>query len=327
MKILFRLIKNIPQTIVLLAIEKRRQFKVACERLVEFAEIFSVPIVKHLRDRDDLLEGRDAGLVAGQEESAQKIADEIYANTVGNGARVLVFAVSPKKRAMETASLVKDLIRVKSESIKVVSVVDDSLREIDQGKFILPQGYRPGDIFIGLQLAGRIFSEEVFNRQNLGRDNLLYRYGDPVLLPDGEYKYPELIPYFSSPGESYRDVLLRFYGQIVLLSEQIQRYNDQIRLVVFTHGQPHQIFNDLSLVADQVYDEGIMFEPGKLPRLCWDVYQARRKGVVSFGKVDFVSASRIFEPKIVSLLRREIEYLRKLGHENNLSFQEDEVAG
>jgi len=212
---------------------------------------------------------------------------------------------------METAELVKNYLVDKPIKLKIVSEVDNNLREIDQGKFILPEDYKPGDSFAGLKIAGKIFSSETFNPDDSYKDNLDYHFGDPLLQSDGTYKYPELAQYFSEYGESYRDVLIRFYSQIVKLSENLERFKDKVAPVVFTHGQPHQIFTNLSEVADMMHDEGFTFETGTLPRVCWDLYQKKRKGVVPFGEIIFISIEHVCRPEMIQKLKEEIAYLRE----------------
>jgi broad specificity phosphatase PhoE len=275
------------------------------------SEKFHVPIIKHLADQDDLLQNRDAGLVPEQEHLADQLANEIYEHAISNNFKVLVFCVSSKRRAMETAELVEKSLERKSVKLRIVVDIDTNLREIDQGKFILPEDYKPGDTFEGLKIAGKIFGAESFNPEDPTKDNLDYRFGDPFLQADGSYKYPELQKYFSEPGESYKDVLLRFYSQIIKLSENLERFTDKVEPVIFTHGQPHQIFTDLAEVAEKICNEGFTFEEGSLPRFCWNIYKARRKGVVPFGQIIFVSAEHVCRPEMIELLKREIAYLKE----------------
>ena len=273
------------------------------------SEKLNIPIAKHLEDKDDLLQGRDAELVAGQEHLAVNIADAIYNHAISNNFKILVFCISPKKRSVETAKLVENNLASRQLKLNIVSEIDPNLREIEQGKFILPEDYKPGDSFIGLKVAGKIFSTETFNLNDSSRDNLDYHFGDPLLQENGTYKYPELRKYFSEPGESYRDVLVRFYSQVIKLSKNLERFSDKIEPVIFTHGQPHQIFTNLSEVAEKIETENFTFEVGSLPRICWDLYQTKRKGVIPFGEIAFVSIEHICKPKIIELLKKEVTYL------------------
>jgi broad specificity phosphatase PhoE len=275
-------------------------------------EKIKIPIVKHLEDRDDLTEGRDAGLLEDQEEEVEKIAETLLKEAKEKGVPILVFCVSPKKRAQETAVLVKKSILEKDPSIKIITENSKNLREIDQGDFVLPENYKPGDSFEGLKLANKIFAKERFNDENPDKDNLLYKFGDPVLKEDGSYKYPELKEYFTEPGESYRDVLVRLYSEAVKLSENMEKFTNRALPIVFTHGQPHQIFNDLAFVSEKIKNQGFSFKTGELARICWEVYNERRKDVVPFGKVDIVDIDNILDKNLIGILKDEVEYLKNL---------------
>ena len=106
-------------------------------------------------------------------------------------------------------------------------------------------------------------------------------------------------------------MLLRLYGQIIKLSENMKKLEDRAEPVIFTHGQPHQIFTNLSEVAEMIEKDGFTFETGKLPRVCWDLYKASRKGVVPFGQMVFVSIEHICNPRMIELLKREMEHLKR----------------
>lgn len=276
-------------------------------------EKFHIPIAKHLEDQDDLIQGRDASLVPGQEILARNIAEEICNHAEENDFRILYFAVSPKKRAIETSEMVKDNILSKVDHPKIIYKTDHNLREIDQGDFILPNNYKPGDHYPGLKMAGKIFSSETFNSDGPAKDNLDYHFGDALPKAGGGYKFPELAEYFSRPGESYKEVLLRFYSCVVSLSESMERFAEKTLPVIFTHGQPHQIFKNLAEIAERVKNDNFTFKPGELPRICWDLYQERRQGVVPFGKIDFVSIEHITNPKMIGMLKKEIDWLNANG--------------
>ncbi|MDP9249093.1 MAG: hypothetical protein M3M85_01095 [bacterium] len=274
------------------------------------SEKLSISVAKHLEDENDLSKNRDAGLVPGQEQLAFSMAEAIHEHAISNKFRILLFYVSPKKRALETAELVKKCLADKTDKLRIILKVDTNLREIDQGRFILPESYQTGDHFPGLKIAGQIFSAETFNSENPANDNLNYHFGDPLLQTDGTYKYPELLQYFSERGESYRDILLRFYGEVIKFSGSLERLKDKVDPVIFTHGQPHQIFLNLSQVAEKVEKEGFNVEVGKLPRICWDLYQTTRLGVIPFGQLTFISIENVCKPKMVDILKREITHLK-----------------
>ncbi|MBA3788849.1 hypothetical protein H0X32_00435 [Patescibacteria group bacterium] len=239
------------------------------------------------------------------------MANALYQYAMASGHKLLLFCVSPKRRAMRSAELVRENLATMSSGIRVKIEIDQNLREIDQGEFILPKGYVPGDSFEGLKIGGKIFSAETFNIEDSSKDNLDYHFGDPLLRENGMYRYPKLREYFSASGESYRDILKRFYSGVITLSENMERFGNSIEPVIFTHGQPHQIFSNLADVADKVINEGFTFMSGTLARICWDIYQAKRRNVVPYGQLTFVSLEHVCNPQVIELLKRELEFLKE----------------
>jgi broad specificity phosphatase PhoE len=276
-------------------------------------------VVKHLHDRDDLQkEGRDAGLIPGQENLAAEMATKLYEYATKKGYKALIFCVSTKKRTSETAEMVRDSLRNRSSNLHVLIEEDAELREMDQGTFVLPEDYKAGDSFDGLTLAWKALSAETFNADDPSKDNLDYHFGDPLCQADGTFKYPELDAYFSGYGESYRDILLRLYSCVIKLSDNKKRYGDRMLPVIFTHGQPYQVFRDLAEVADMIKNQGYKLTPGELPRVCQSAYKARaaREGTIPPGKVDAVPIEYADDPEIISILKQEISLLEKM-HQNN----------
>ena len=268
-----------------------------------------LPIVKHLEDIDDLSIGRDTSLVPGQKILVNKLADSIYQYYAENSFKILIFQVSPKKRAQEAARLVQKNLSERNSGVRIILEVNQSLREIDQGEFILPSNYQPGNYFQGLKIAGSIFSSETFSDV----DNLTYRYGSPF-VDKKVNKYPELKKYFRDYGENYKEVLIRFYTQVINFSEFIRRLDERnAGMVVFTHSQPHQIFTDLSIVARMIISEGFNLKTGDLPRLCWNLYKSRERRIIPFGDMTSVCVDHIYNNDVIQLLEREVEFLGNLS--------------
>lgn len=272
-------------------------------------EKLKIPIAEHLEDQDDLLMGRDTELIAGQEHLAKEMADKIYGHAIENGIKAMVFCVSPKKRVLETAKLVEKYLSDKTVKIHILFDVDPNLREMDQGKFILPVEYKAGDDFKGLTIARKVFMREIQNPDNPSQENFNYHFGDPLPREDGTYKYPELKKYFTESGESFKEMLIRYFSEVVKLSENLKRFSDKTEPVIFTHGQPRQFFVILEEIAKKMAGEGHRFEPGDLPRLCRDAYKPRVQGLAPYGQVGFVSVESVYNPEIINILKEEIARL------------------
>lgn len=270
----------------------------------------NIPVMRHFDDIDDLLMyGRDNEIIPGQEKLAFQFAKEIYDEVKKEDKGAVMFICSSRIRATQTAGLIIEELRKMDETLKIRKVAEPALANIDQGKFILPPDYKQGDYYAGLDIANKIFAKEVFSPDG----DYLYKFGDPILQADNTYKYPELIPYFESYGENYRDFLLRIYEMILETSGKVEKLESKTKAVVVTHAQLYQILKDISAVAKMIKNDGIEVRTGDLPKLCWEQYQKRFKEQVkpAYG-LNHVSIEDLYDHKIIELLKKEIEYLKTL---------------
>lgn len=275
----------------------------------------NIPVVRHF-DEEDLitLNGRDGEILPGQEEKAKEAAKVIYFEMVKNNQKSVFFITSAKKRTIQTADLITEELLKIDDTIKVNQSIEKDLEAVREGEYILPDGYKPGDYFIGLELASKAFSVEVYQSMgNLNINNYLYRYGDPVLLKDGTYKYPELCKYFKKPGENYKELLLRIYKMVVVTHKKLDKFQKSIKVVVLTHGQPAQIFKDLNAIGDKMKNEHLDFKKGELPDLCWAEYNKRDISTRVTGQTDLISIDNLSNPELISKLEEEIDYLENIN--------------
>lgn len=270
----------------------------------------NIPVMRHFDDINNLLKfGRDSELIPGQENKALSVAQEIYIETKKENKKAVIFICSSEKRAIQTADITVDQLRKIDNGLRLQVVAEESLTAINQGKFILPPDYKPGGPFAGFDLANKAFIKEAFASDN---GNYLYKFGDPVLQHNGSYKYPELVPYFKSYGETNRDFLLRIYGLVVRTYDKIDKLNSKTKIVVITHAQLYQIFRDLSTIANMAKNEGLDIKTGELPKLCWSLYSKRLESEKPTYGINYISIENLRDPKIIELLKKEIEYLKKL---------------
>ena len=252
--------------------------------------------------------GRDVGVLPGQEEEVKNIAQGFAEYAKRNGYKILVIPTSPKKRTIETAKLIKKYMSENKEysDIKVIIDVDTNVDAMNQGKFILPEDYVPGDYFEGLKDAESIFNKE--KSINPG-----YKFGDPVLLEDGSYKYPELLQSFKESGESYKDVLIRLYSQIIKLSDNLTRFGEsKVGIAPVIHAQGYQIYYDLPRAAEMIKN-GYEVKPGGLAELCWELYKTRTgENKMSTGESTSLSVKDITHKDVLEVVTKEIEYLKSI---------------
>ena len=272
-----------------------------------------VIVVRHFDEIDDLEKyGRDATLQEGQENRTEVVASLLLNEIKERKKKAVLFITSPRIRAKQTAQMVIDSLYRKDPALKLFSAQEDDLRAIDQGEFILPGDYIKGQEFEGLSIADQIFFNETHASDNgKGADNYDYKYGDPVLLENGQYKYPELNRFFTKYGESYRDVLLRLYSLVIRTSEKIDKLGKNTELVLVTHGQPAQVFKDLKEVAGLIKNNSENYREGELAKLCWEFYKRRDNSEKVTGAVDVISVEELTDPHLVELLKKEVLFLTK----------------
>lgn len=174
--------------------------------------------VRHFQEQDNLLYLNDSPVMETELPKAISVASEISDRAREGGFSQIHILTSSKKRTEVTAVEVAKEI---GTTFPVTIRIDGRIRTIDQGKYILPEGYKPGDYFQPLQDAWAIFLEETF-----GEGNLWYRFGDPVTNVDGTCKYPQLVGHFDKYGENQIEFSLRFYSFLVDLC---RKYKDQIK--------------------------------------------------------------------------------------------------
>ncbi len=99
--------------------------------------IESLPIIRHLENVDDLISnGTDNPLAPNQEPMALEIGNQLIKEVKEQRCRGFILITSPKKRTRETAQIIQKTIL--ENNFKAPLVVNHNLRELDQGKFVLP---------------------------------------------------------------------------------------------------------------------------------------------------------------------------------------------
>lgn len=269
----------------------------------------SVPVIRHLDDVDDLRQfGRDGILLENQESEAKKYADELVDALHTENKQALLLLCSTRKRGVQTGEIISDEIKKRDSKIKVAIVQNESLANMYEGVVNLPDDYQAGDKFPGFVIGKKVFFDEVFGENQ----NLLYRFGDPVDLGDGNYKYPELKGQFSEYGESHRDFMVRLLNLVMDTAHNIERLHKKVKIVAITHSLQYQMFYDLQSIAEDIVKRGVEVDIGKVHMLCWEKYQERMLQGPPTYDVRHIDISNLCDPKIIEVLEKEIEYLSNL---------------
>lgn len=273
----------------------------------------TIQIIRHLEDIDDLKTfWRDWPLLPWQEDKALEIAKNLNILLESENKKGLLLITSPRKRTQETARLVRAELRKINPNIKTIINNEEKIREIDQWSFILPDNYRAGDVFEWLQLAGTIFFNEVFWSDNMLENNYTYKYWD-YIENNKWIKYPELKKYFIKFWESYRDVLVRVYSQVLDGAKKLSRLPNNFWIALVTHWQPYQILKDLVDVANEIKKWNINLKLWELPYFCREAYKKRKEKKRNLWQTDILPLEDLKNPKLLELLEKEIKFLQELS--------------
>lgn len=262
----------------------------------------------HLEEVNDLKKWRrDAPLDSddpNNKEALAKIVDAIFEKIKINNRKAVLFISSSKLRSQQTSELIAQELKNKlGNSVKFRFSTESNLDGNNQGDFVLPDDYVAGQVFEGLKIAGKIYNTEFSVNKNLN-----YKFGDPVVLENGTYKYPELLPFFSKSGESYKEPLVRMFNSVLDMSQKVEKLNQNTEVVVTAHGLTYYVLNGLSLIADDLLKGKHVFKKGELAFIIWDKYLKRAEELKdrAYG---FIDISNLDNPDLIAKLKEEIDYL------------------
>jgi hypothetical protein len=156
-----------------------------------------------------------------------------------------------------------------------------------------------------LTQAWKAFWDETFIKSR----NLRYQFGCPYF--QGQLIHPELQGCFSSYGECYRDYALRLYSAVYDFGQRLDRFQ-HVKPVIITHDSPRVIFQELEFIANQIQEGDATVPVGGLAQLTWDTYSNHEPSRMLFGEVTVLSTNALFDPKVTSILHREINMLKRL---------------
>lgn len=285
--------------------------------MLEIMNMEKVIFARHLNEMDDLKTyGRDAPLIDSVENQKRliDITNTLYEKIIKSEKKAVLFVTSPRIRAKHTAELVaRNLVEKIGPNFKTRFSVNEDLRSTEQGDFILPEGYKAGDVVPFLQSATKIFTQEVHGSDHPGGvDNIGYRFGDPIKLPNGQYKYPELVGHFTRYGESYKDTLERIYSTVLDTSKKYQRFLGRIEVVVVSHGQTYHVFRGLSEIANMVHTKEIEFKKGDSVKLSWEAYKKCSDDKKVPGICQPLDLDYLDDETMLTLLQGEIDFFKQI---------------
>ncbi len=269
---------------------------------------------RHLDEVDDLKTyGRDAPLERSPEnhEKLEKATEAIYQKIVTSGKKAVLFITSPRVRATETAELIAMGLTQRDPSLKIRFSSNEDLKATEQGEFVLPDDYEQNNFFVGLDIASKIFTKEAHLSDEQGmEDNISYRFGDPIQLPDGSYKYPELVEHFTKTGESYAETLSRIFNSVLEMSGKYDKLMEATEVVIVAHGQIYHVLRGLSEIHRMIKDGEIEFKKGDSMKLIWKIYNDCDPSQKVTGICMPLDFNALNDPAAMSLLEGEREILQ-----------------
>lgn len=252
-------------------------------------------VVRHGQDHNLLTTDLDQPLINETILDINDLSREIatFFRTVGQFQEVELF-YSPKLRVKQTANILSAVLA--ENGIRVNHNIISKIRELHQGSFIIKEEIISGDIYLPLLAAWKSFQEEL----SLG--NLLYRFGDPLLV-DGIYKYPQLLGWFTEYGENQLEFSLRLYNFIESL---FSTPSNTLRIIVSHQAIMSRIQRLISAVNN--LDKSEVLKDGDF------VTKIERTGdrlVVDYSQG--VVISKVDTEFILSIVRQELNYLRNIS--------------
>lgn len=264
----------------------------------------------HLEEIDDLKQfKRDAPVDLNHENLIilDQVVDALEKKIKTENSKALILITSSKLRSVQTTELIAQRLKSKlGDLFKIRLSMDSNLDAPDQGDFLLPENYKPGDFFEGLKVASKTFIDESLGEKG----NLQYRFGDPILQNNGSYKFPELAKYFIKFGETYGESLLRVLNSVIKASEKNNKFKESIEISIIAHGFTFHVLRGLSFLAKKVMEENLQIKPGELAVKLWEIYQQHPASLktVPFSNIDF---SELGNQKLIQILMNEVEFLNK----------------
>jgi broad specificity phosphatase PhoE len=253
--------------------------------------------------------GRNAPLenLEQNKQALEKVVDEIIGRINASGKEAVLFVISPRIRAEETAHLVGEEIKRRIGSrVKIRYSVNDDLKSTEEGEFILSEDYEPGSHFGGLEIASRIFIEESLGPSK----NMHYRYGDPVAQPDGTYRHPELAKYFKASGETYAEALTRVFSSVVRMSKKVEKLKSSVEVVLISHGFTFHILRGLAALGEQIKNGKVNISEGEIAEKLYEIYKNDTTDFKSLAYVP-LDITNLGDENLMTLLTKEIEHLKE----------------
>lgn len=225
-------------------------------------------LIRHLEDIDDLKYSLNSPLKKESKKDIKIIISNLMNFLVKEDKKNIIIFSSPKDRSIETSLLIYDQLKELNLFKKIRIIIDPNLRDLDQGKFILPNTYKENSNFFVLKKAWEIFSKETFEfKQD-------YRFGSPLSLDKKRY-FKEIDEKFSCFGETSKEIYSRYCTFMSNLLKNKKALKNNIPIIV-AHSITLCIIQELdSLNKNKCLCKDIKKEHPMYS--CWNIYQRNRQ--------------------------------------------------
>ncbi|MDD5289966.1 MAG: phosphoglycerate mutase family protein [Patescibacteria group bacterium] len=253
-------------------------------------------VIRHGEDDNHLTPSLDQPLSANSIEEVEQLAIEVskFCSCPDDRNSGVTIFHSPKIRTRQTASIVASFCKLAKIDVNIV--MDNDLREMDQGRFII-RNHVDGNDYPPLMQAWSAFQKKMV------QSDLLYRFGDPLINRKGEAEFPELLDWFLSFGENQKEFSLRLYR---FLSTILLPLKGRIPIIVAHQALASRIQKIFHVLNNADIEHKM--EPGYL------VCELERTG----SRVSLNHACGAVVPKpinmahVISILSREIDFLENI---------------
>lgn len=261
-------------------------------------------ILRHLDDVQDFrVHYRNTPIIDGEEKKVPQISHTILSAAVLHGMRKVHFISSSQLRAVDTAKLVAAEIAKNTPSIKTAITLDDRIKDLYHGRYVIPENYMSGSKLPALSIANKVYVEQTFNNKNID-----YRNGDPL-----GGKYPVLEDMFSEYGESQRSFSARFYEFMDYFLKKLDASTDTLFVIVAHTAIAFRLFETKYLV-EEVADCHSIIPIGELTFHEWK--QAARLDK-NPGNQLFISPGEIKQIDLAGLIGYSWRFMDEVKYLNN----------
>jgi len=267
-----------------------------------------IKILRHLEEKQTNIAGSRDGEILAEEISLieEQYVPQIVEKAKEQGVDKVSIICSDTKRSKMTSDLLVDDLEAKGLNVDLQ--VDPRVGPLKHGKYKQVENF--SDQHPLVKRAQGIYISETFDHHNPW-----YRHGDPVLLPDGSYKYPELTEIFEIPGENQVEISMRLYRFFLDL---IDENRDKSSLaVVSTHYVVLSRLLSLQAISDSIEKpfHNFYMPLGKLYKQEWDGFHGFFKEHSYIFDLD-LEKIRLIENAIRSDLDiLQAQYMQKYGRE------------